>query len=71
MNIYKVNKSTYDDEVGLSWYYSTREKALLRFEHYRNLYKDDETYESYDEDEFSVDGISVSLCEIVLDIGLT
>lgn len=65
--IYIVNRSTYDDIVGKSWYYSTKEYALIRFEHYRNLYKDDETYEVHNDDAFSVDGLTVVIYDVTID----
>jgi hypothetical protein len=60
MNIWIVNESSYDNEAGESWYFSTEEKAIDFMDDLRKDYQEDDTYEDYPKEKaFGKDGCHV------------
>ena len=57
--IYIVNKSYYDNESGINWFFSTEELCNAKFDTLKNKYKSDDTFSDDSENSFSVDSISV------------
>ena len=64
MNIWIVNESSYDNEAGKSWYFSTEEKAKVFMDNLKNDYKKDDTFEECSGGSFGKDGCHVYMKEV-------